>query len=43
MASIKLKDEYVQLKKKEAITDNLLLQLEASLQDLEAKRFKQVC
>ena len=36
------KDEYKQLKKKEAIADNLLLQVEASLNDIEAGRIKQV-
>ena len=33
--------EYKQLKKKEAIADDLILQLEASLRDLESGKIKQ--
>lgn len=36
------REEYALLKKKEAIADDLLLQLEASLRDLEAGRVKRV-
>jgi len=35
-------EEYALLKKKEAIADNLLLQLEASLHDLKAGRVRRV-
>ena len=35
-------EEYIHLKKKEEIADDLLLQLEASLKDLEAGRIKRV-
>ncbi|MBI4152507.1 hypothetical protein HY495_02245 [Candidatus Woesearchaeota archaeon] len=35
-------EEYKLLKKKEAIADDLLIQLEASLQDIEAGRIKRV-
>ena len=35
-------EEYVHLKKKEEIADDLLLQLESSLKDLEAGRVKRV-
>ncbi len=36
------KEEYISLKKKEAIADDILLQLDASLKDLEAGRIKRV-
>lgn len=35
-------EEYELLKKKEAIADDILLQLEASLKDLEAGRIRRV-
>ena len=35
-------EEYTMLKKKESIADNLLLQLDASLNDLEVGRIKRV-
>ncbi len=35
-------DEYTLLKKKEVIADDLVLQLDASLRDLEAGRVKRV-
>ena len=35
-------EEYKLLKKKQSVADNLLLQLEASLKDIEAGRIKQV-
>ena len=35
-------EEYKLLKKKEAVADDLLLQLDASLQDLKAGRVKRV-
>lgn len=35
-------EEYQVLKKKEAIADDILFQLEASLQDMEAGRIKRV-
>ena len=35
-------EEYTMLKKKETIADDLLLQLDASLKDLEAGRVKRV-
>lgn len=35
-------EEYNRLKKKEAIADDILLQLDASLKDLEAGRVKRV-
>lgn len=35
-------EKYEQLKKKAAMADDILLQLEASLNDLEAGRVKQV-
>ncbi|MBI2147632.1 hypothetical protein HYU19_04100 [Candidatus Woesearchaeota archaeon] len=35
-------EEYQLLKKKEAIADDVVLQLEASLKDLEAGRIKKV-
>tara|TARA_Y100000034_G_C6899159_1_gene415269 strand:+ start:697 stop:894 length:198 start_codon:yes stop_codon:yes gene_type:complete len=35
-------EEYTMLKKKEAIADDLLLQLDASLKDLEAGKLKRV-
>ena len=35
-------DEYQILKKKEVIADDLLLQLESSLQDIEAGRIRRV-
>jgi hypothetical protein len=36
------KDEYLQLKKKAEIADDMVLQLESSLKDLEAGRIKRV-
>jgi hypothetical protein len=36
------REEYTMLKRKEAIADDLLIQLEASLKDLEAGRIKRV-
>jgi hypothetical protein len=35
-------DEYERLKKKASVADDLLLQLEASLKDIEAGRVKRV-
>lgn len=35
-------EEYMHLKKKEEIADDLLLQLEASLRDLEAGKIRRV-
>jgi len=35
-------DEYTQLKKKEKIADDILLQMDSSLRDLEAGRTKRV-
>jgi len=36
------REEFVLLKKKEAVADDLLLQLDASLRDLETGRVKRV-
>jgi hypothetical protein len=35
-------DKYIQLKKKEKIADDLVLQLESSLRDLKAGRIRRV-
>jgi len=36
------KEEYLSLKKKEKVADNILLQLESSLKDLEQGKIKRV-
>jgi len=37
------REDFILLKKKEAVADDLLLQLDASLKDLEMGRVRRVC